>query len=421
MSKTLFRESALRRLSSPEQLDQLLPVTSPRGWMSLGALLALIAVALTWAVFGRIPTTEAGPGIIRSATGQQPVVASGSGRLIEVKFKAGEVVKEGDIVALIDKQDLQDQLGDAQLELARLTEQHRRLTEFDQREQKLQDELAEVERRRLTQSKEFAAQRLLRLADRRKAVEKLIIDGMMTPVDLERIDEEVESVTSGLEETVLRLEQVDATAINNEFSRQREEFKRQTAAGEVQSRIAMVNGRLDRESRVVSPVAGRVIEVRAAVQTVVAMGDPILLIEPTGGEGHGLEAIVYVSASTGRRVTEGMPVMLLPSTIKREEYGSMLGTVLSVATSPTSKLAMTAELSDKGLVDKFSDEIGLPLELRIALTTDSDTPTGYKWTSRNGPPTPISAGTLCNAWVTVTRVRPIDLVIPYLSKSVDAN
>ena len=34
----IFRKVALERLSSPEQLDQLLQVTDPKGWMALGAL-----------------------------------------------------------------------------------------------------------------------------------------------------------------------------------------------------------------------------------------------------------------------------------------------------------------------------------------------------------------------------------------------
>jgi hypothetical protein len=38
MDKPLFRQAALERLSSPEQLDQLVRVTHPLGWLALLAL-----------------------------------------------------------------------------------------------------------------------------------------------------------------------------------------------------------------------------------------------------------------------------------------------------------------------------------------------------------------------------------------------
>ena len=55
MQKSLFREEALERIASPDELDRLMPVTSPKGWLALIALLALVMAALLWGVFGRIP------------------------------------------------------------------------------------------------------------------------------------------------------------------------------------------------------------------------------------------------------------------------------------------------------------------------------------------------------------------------------
>jgi hypothetical protein len=55
MSKYLFRKIALERLSSPEQLDQLLHVTSPRTWIATVAFLLLIGMGVTWACIATIP------------------------------------------------------------------------------------------------------------------------------------------------------------------------------------------------------------------------------------------------------------------------------------------------------------------------------------------------------------------------------
>ena len=46
MQKTnLFREVAVNRLSSPEELDNLLQVTSPRGWIALAGVGLLVVGA----------------------------------------------------------------------------------------------------------------------------------------------------------------------------------------------------------------------------------------------------------------------------------------------------------------------------------------------------------------------------------------
>jgi HlyD family secretion protein len=64
VKKGIFRQSALERLSDPEQLDRLMLVTSPRGWLSLAAVCLVMATALGWSVFGRVPITVSGQGIL---------------------------------------------------------------------------------------------------------------------------------------------------------------------------------------------------------------------------------------------------------------------------------------------------------------------------------------------------------------------
>ena len=168
--------------------------------------------------------------------------------------------------------------------------------------------------------------------------------------------------------------------------------------------------------------AGRVVEIRVAVQTEVNVGDAILLIEPTGTDVGTLEAILYVSAATGKRIEvkvkgkKGMTAYISPGGVKREEFGSMVGWVSFVAKVPTSKPAMEARLGDKGLAEKLTLEIGLPLEVRISLIPSEDTHSGYEWTSSHGPETVITAGTLCEGWVTVNEQRPIELLIPFIKK-----
>lgn len=99
MSQNIFRESALERLSSPEQLDQLMRITSPRGWMSLAALGLVLALAIVWSFLGRVATTTTGQGIIIRAGGTFSVPALSAGEVGQVLVRRGDHIKAGQVVA----------------------------------------------------------------------------------------------------------------------------------------------------------------------------------------------------------------------------------------------------------------------------------------------------------------------------------
>lgn len=61
---SIFRQESLERLSSPEQLDQLMQVVNSKSWLSLAALGTLVGLVLVWSIFGRIPVAIAGRGVL---------------------------------------------------------------------------------------------------------------------------------------------------------------------------------------------------------------------------------------------------------------------------------------------------------------------------------------------------------------------
>ena len=89
--KSVFRKKSLERLSSPERLEQLIQVVKPQDWLALATLGALVVFALGWSIFGRIPITVSGRGVlIRSQ--QSGVTATGaSSSLVGLAyFKIGD-------------------------------------------------------------------------------------------------------------------------------------------------------------------------------------------------------------------------------------------------------------------------------------------------------------------------------------------
>ena len=50
----IFREKSLERISSPDQMDDYIKVTTPSVWIALIALVVLLIGILAWNIFGTV-------------------------------------------------------------------------------------------------------------------------------------------------------------------------------------------------------------------------------------------------------------------------------------------------------------------------------------------------------------------------------
>jgi len=319
MREELFRKKALERLSSPEQLDLLMQVTNPRGWLALLAFGAILLTALLWSIFGKIPTRVYGQGILIRSGGVHEVVTLVAGRVTEIDVQPGDHIAEGQIVARVAQPELFTEIQTAEAELQML--QLQRSSQSDQQ---------------LVASEQ-------KITDQRRKIEDL-------------------------------------------------------------------RSQLDLTSRVISQQEGRVLEIRADVGTIVALGTPLFSIESSNSV---LEALFYIAPGDGKKVHAGMNAHVSPSTVKKEEYGLIEAKVKSVSSFPSSSQAMLRVLGNETMVRTLSAS-GAPFEVHADLMPDAGTESGFRWSSAKGPPVKIYSGTLCTGMVTVREQRPITLLIPYL-------
>ncbi|MEO8907507.1 MAG: hypothetical protein ABI310_05455, partial [Microbacteriaceae bacterium] len=64
-----YRTQALAHLSSPEQLDTMVSVTRPRGWIALAAVGLVLVAFVAWSLFGTVQTTFPGSGVLLTQFG----------------------------------------------------------------------------------------------------------------------------------------------------------------------------------------------------------------------------------------------------------------------------------------------------------------------------------------------------------------
>jgi HlyD family secretion protein len=63
----LFRRAAIEKLASPERLDVLMKVTSPKGWVAVATIAFILVCAIIWSVAGSIPTRVDAQGVLVTA------------------------------------------------------------------------------------------------------------------------------------------------------------------------------------------------------------------------------------------------------------------------------------------------------------------------------------------------------------------
>jgi len=107
--RQIFRKSSLEKMTTPEDLDELLQVNSARTWLLLAAMILLLAGLVIWGVMGTISQDMTGFGIIKAGELPRDILTSCPGQVDSVFGKTGDLVEQGQklmkIVMLEEKLD----------------------------------------------------------------------------------------------------------------------------------------------------------------------------------------------------------------------------------------------------------------------------------------------------------------------------
>jgi HlyD family secretion protein len=122
--RKIFRDESLERLSSPEALDQLMKVISPKSVLPLVAFGLIAITGITWSFIGRIPVTVEGQGILIHPSNIVSLQLKSAGQLSTLTIKPNDIVKKGQVIGSIDQTELRKQLQQQQTKLQELTSQN---------------------------------------------------------------------------------------------------------------------------------------------------------------------------------------------------------------------------------------------------------------------------------------------------------
>lgn len=416
MQESIFRKVSLDRLASPEQLDQVMQATTPGGWLALIALGLLLVASVGWGFAGYVPEKLPGQGILIKSGGIFEVVPLEGGRVTDVAVRVGEVVNEGQVIARVAQPELSSQLREARAKLEDLRLEERQMSASNGREQTVRAGWAAEQRSNLEASIRSSEQTLQWLAQKIDSQERLARDGLITRQTLLSTRQEYQTTQEQIRAARSQLAQVSVDQLSQSESRTALLQQQRVKVEEAEREVKRLEDDLERESAVVTPYTGRILEIMTEQGHVVNRGEPIIRIDPQGVAVKDLEAVIYVSSDAGKKIRPGMKIQISPFTVREEEYGFMLGTVTYVSDFPATPEGMSRVLKNQQLVQTLAGA-SAPYEVHADLVPDPGTPSHFRWSSPHGPPVEIRSGTLARAQVTVNRLRPVELVLPLLGRA----
>lgn len=157
--------------------------------------------------------------------------------------------------------------------------------------------------------------------------------------------------------------------------------------------------------------SGVVYDVGCQKGQIVTTGEKIAEIKKGTEEASQMKIVCYVPITVGKKMQEGMPVIIMPMTVNTQEYGHMTGKIETVGTYAVDETEMLNTIGNTNLVQAFESQ-GACVEMVIALDEDSNTQSGYMWSNKKGKDVVITDQTPVAAKVVVDKKAPIELLVP---------
>ncbi|HLN04443.1 MAG TPA: NHLP bacteriocin system secretion protein [Bryobacteraceae bacterium] len=430
--KQLFRPEALETLSSPDKLNQLMTVVTAKDWIPLLAIGMLMATGVAWSVLGSVPSTVTGRGVLVRPRHMVGIETVSGGRLAWFRARAGDAIREGEVIGRLDQAELQHRIEEDKRLLAELESQDRVKIASEEQQVKLQERQNQLETRFYEAQRTNLARGLADaeaveplLAKRVKTAEELTKEGLIAEASPDFTNAHVayRENDSKISSFKAQLQQIDGQLHGLET--QLSALVRQTLDSstarhnqivDVKTRISAGELQLKKNGDIVSSYSGKVAEVFAAEGQVLTSGSRLLSLNMQDPNSAML-SISYFPAKDGKNIQPGMAVQVIPDNVERNRFGGISAKVVSVSPLPVTREGALNTVGNADMVQGLLTGSGSWVEVTAQLQDDPSTFSGYRWSSSRGPKLKMSPGTTTAARVTLERRAPASYVVPSLREA----
>ena len=419
MAAGFFRKAALEKLSTPEKLDQLIKVTSPKGWIALLTIAIALSTGIGWSFFGNIKTKLNVVGVLLGGEIHE-VVATSQGQLINLNVNIGDKVKDGDIIGTIEQPELFQQIEEVKANLKEREFDLQRFLSYGNQDTRLQGELIQQQTNSIKLQIQTENKNLGFLNSRLSTEEDLLKQGLITNSQLVNTKQQIDAARNSIERLKSQLVQTSSQKLNIGFDLQQKINVSKQRIAEAKRRLEHLKERYDIQTNIRSSYSGEVVEVLSESGIVVGQGTPLFKLKNQNQvtKDGKLRGVLYIPSQDGKKIKEGMEALVVPSTVQPQEYGFMKGKVTYISDFPITQKGMMMTVKNDQLVSGLLS-MGALFEVYVEFEEDKESFSGFKWTSALGPEIAIKEGTSCMGKITVKTEPPVTIIIPALKKFFD--
>ena len=413
VNQRLFRKVALARLSSPDRMDALLGIRRPLVVLAWLGIAIAVTTFLVWGFGARIERKVAGRCILLSPSGIAEVTAGASGVVSGLQVKLGDQIGANQAVGRIVRPELNDQIRQTRTRLAELEHRQEELGNYLQRAAGLGQSARNAENA-LSRAQVSLAEGKAKAIDARVATEReLVAQGLITQRTLLETEEARAAALLEREQLTDRAARTKLGFAEQERQRERDKIAVDFQVNETR-RSLEASLDIERQSApIVSPFAGRVVEVKLENGVAVGFGTPVLLIERTDGAPGDVEAAIYLAGGDGKLVEASMQVEITPDYVKRQEFGFLRARIAVVSDYPVSSPGMRLLVQNDNLVRELS---GARSAIFARARLERSSTGKFAWSAAASAPPEVQTGALCRAEVTVSDRPPFALLISHYKR-----
>ena len=418
MAAGFYRKAALEKLSTPEKLDQLIKVTSPKGWIALCTIALVLGTGIFWAFFGNIKTKLNVVGVLLGGEIHE-VVSTSQGQLVDLKVNIGDIVEKDQIIAVIEQPDLLQQIEDTKATLKEREFDLQQLSSFGNQDSRLQGKLIDQQRNTIELQIASEKKNLEFLKNQLITEKDLLKKGLITKPQVANTEQQIEASNNSIERLKGQLVQTSSQQLNIGFDLQQKITLNKQRIAETKRRLESLEERYDIQTNIRSSYAGEVVEVLSDAGVIVRQGSPLFKLKNQNEvNDEKLRGVLYIPSQDGKKIKEGMEALVVPSTVQPQEFGFMKAKVTYVSDFPVTQKGMMTTVKNDQLVQGLL-RMGALFEVHVEFEKDDEAFSGFKWTSAKGPQIAIKEGTSCNGKITVKSEPPVTIVVPALKKFFD--
>ncbi len=295
MAAGFFRKAALEKLSTPEKLDQLIKVTSPKAWIALLVIIFALGTGIGWAFFGNVKTKLNVVGVLLGGEIHE-VVSTSQGQLTNLKITIGEDISKGDIIATIEQPELFQQVEELKASLEERNYELKQLLSYGNQDTRLQRELIQQQRKSIELQIGTDKKNLDFLGNQLKTENNLLKKGLITRSQVVNTQQQMEGSKNSIENLKAQLVQTSSQRLNLGFDlKQKINIQKQRIA-ETERRLEHLEERYDIQTNIRSPYEGQVVEVLTDAGIMVSQGSPLFKLKNLNqiAGGNKLRGVLYI-------------------------------------------------------------------------------------------------------------------------------